>query len=63
MKNDLLFNPHSWMRLVERSNTKVSGASEVLGLAANYFFKESQLLRFSQKLISINLRWSTKYKR
>ena len=51
-----LGSPHSWMRLVESSNTDVSGASEVPQSCCKLIFPEAQLLCFfAQKSILINL--------
>ena len=47
------FDPHSWMRLVESSNTEVSGASEVPQSRGKYFFRKSSCCAFAQKLISL----------
>ena len=65
MENDLKeFNPHSWMRLVETSNTtEVSGASEVpqscgklifLGRPAAVFLLENRSRLPKIVLIKIN---------
>ena len=40
----VLGSPHSWMRLVESSNTEVSGASEVPQSRGKLFLWEVQLL-------------------
>ena len=45
-----LGSPHSWMRLVERSNTEVSGASEVPRSHGKLFFSEAQLLCLCLKI-------------
>ena len=54
MKNDLhFFTTHSWMRLVESSNTEVSGASEVPQTCSKLIFRKSSCCVFTQKLISL----------
>ena len=40
---------HSWMRLVESSNTEVSGPSEVLQSRGKLIFEATQLLCFCSK--------------
>ena len=59
-----LGSPHSWMRLVERSNTEVSGTSEVPQSRGKlFFFRNPSCCGFAQKSISIDLDWRPKYKR
>ena len=59
-----LGSPHSRMRLVESSNTEVSGASEVPQSRGKlFFFGKPSCCVFARKLISIDLDQGTKYKR
>ena len=53
---------HSWMRLIKRSNTGVSSASEVPQSCGKLIFRKPICCAFAQKLISIDLDQSTKYK-
>jgi len=54
MKNDQnIFNPHSWMHLVESSNMEVSCASEVPQSRGKLIFRKSSCCVFVQKLISL----------
>ena len=46
----VLGSPHSWMRLVERFNTEVSGASEVPQSRGKLIFYEAKLLCFCSKI-------------
>ena len=41
---------HSWMRLVKRSNTEVSGASGVTQFCGKLIFQEAQLLFFCSRI-------------
>ena len=45
---------HSWMRLVESSNTDVSGAFEVLQSGMKLFFRKPSCCVFAQKSIAID---------
>ena len=49
-KNNQHFSPHSWMRLVESSNTEFSGASEVPQSRGKLISQEVQLLCFCSKI-------------
>ena len=44
-------SPHSWMRLVESSNTEISDASEVPQSRGKLNFRKSSFRVFAQKLI------------
>ena len=58
MKNALTFvypALHSWMCLIESSNTEVSSASEMSQSRGKLFLNETQLLCFCSSLILINL--------
>ena len=50
------------MRLVDSSNMKVSGASEVPQSHGKLVLKEAQLLCFCLKIVSIDVDRNTKYK-
>ena len=50
-----LGSPQIWIRLVESSNTEVSGASEVPQYRGKLIFWEAKLLCFARKLILTDL--------
>ena len=57
-----LGSPQIWICLVKSSNTEVSGASEVPQSHGKLIFRKLSCCVFAQKLISIDLDRSTKFK-